>query len=722
MKPSLLIRSFAGFTTLMLLLAGCSGNSNDPKDLFRPIGFSYPQPFSDTLFSDTLHGVATPDPFRWMEAEEAPILHEWIEQENQLTADYIGKIPFRKAVEQRVRDLWDSERFHGFRKQGDYLYFFRNSGLQNQDLLARQSLSGGEEEVVLDPNQLSKDGYVSLGQIAFSADSRYLAYETCENGSDWRTIFIRDLQENRDLTDTLRWVRYSRIAWTGNGFFYSRYPAPLRGEKTSTPMEFHQVFFHEVGKPQSSDRLIFADRARSKRGFHTQTSPDGRFLILNIWETNSGNGVYVMDLLKGTGESIPVVDDIANDFDFVGSANEHLFFLTNFEAPNRKLIKVSIQKPDPGYWEVVIPETPDLLQEVYFAGGKLVAQYLRDAQNFLQVYETDGTQSTILTMQEAGTISQFEGNLEEDRAFFTFESFLTPPTVYELDLNLLTARIYKAPKVNFNASTYETRLVFIKNQGQPDLPLFITLKKGTRLDGNRPTLLLGDGSFGHCTTPRFDPAYLSLLENSGVLAQAVVRGGGEYGRNWYEGGVRSKKQRTFDDFQAAAGYLISQGYTRKEKLAIRGTGGAGGLLTGASLAQRPDLFRVAIAESGIYDLIRYPQFTIGSAWAYDFGRPEEPKEFDILKALSPIHNILPAEYPATLLLAGDHDDRVYPAHSFKFAAGLQSLQQGPLPVLFMSREHSGNGTGTPVSQAIRESADWLSFLYFHLQQPVVYEL
>lgn len=715
-------KRFSGILIGILFLIGCTNSPQDPQNMFREIDFSYPQAFRDSLFADTLHGTAVPDPYRWMEAEEAPILQEWLEAEKEMTEDYLSRIPFRKAVEQRVRELWNFERLHDFQKQGDYLYYQKNTGLQDHDLLVRQSLSGGKEEIVADPNAFTRNGTVSLGQLAFSTDGNYLAYERRDNGSDWRTIMVHNLRDNAPLADTLRWVRNSNIAWAGNGFFYSRYPAPVRGDKTSSPLEFHQVFYHELGARQSADKLVFADRARSKRCFTPQTSLDGRFLALSIWENNSGNGLYVLDRQKQGGSFIPIADDMANHFDFVGSEGDFLYLLTNFEADMNKLIRVNIQKPDPGYWELVIPEKPDLLYDVYMAGGKIVAHYVRDAQHFLQIYEADGAESIILTMQEAGTIHGFHGRPEEDRAFFTFESFLTAPSVYELDLSLLTAKIYKAPKVNFNNSPYETRLVFVKSSGQADIPLFITMKKGLRLDRNRPALLMGDGSLGSIASPRFDPACLSLLENEGVLAQAVLRGGGEYGRKWHEEGVRSRKQNTFDDFQAAAGYLISQGYTNAEKLAILGRGATAGLLAGITAVQRPDLCRAVVAESGVFDLIRYQQFTAGSEWVFDFGRSEEPKEFDRLNAISPLHNVRQGEYPAMMIITGDHDDRAYPAHSYKFAAELQYRQRGPLPILFEEKEGRGNAEALSVGREIRNSADWLSFVYFHLRQAVVYEV
>lgn len=708
-------KRFCGLIIGLLFLWGCSGNPGDPQNLFKALDFSFPQTFRDSLFADTLHGTAVPDPYRWMEAEEAPILQEWLEAEGNMTRDYLSRIPFRKAVEQRVRDLWNYERQCDFQKQGDYFYFRKNTGLQDHDMLVRQNLNGGAEEIVIDPG-------ASFGQLAFSADGSFLAYERRDYGSDWRTILVHDLRENKPLPDTLRWVRNSNIAWAGNGFYYSRYPAPIRGDKTSSPLEFHQVFYHQLGGRQADDKLIFADRARSKRCFTPITSPDGRFLVLRIWENNSGNGIYVLDRQKEGSGFIPIADDMANHFGFAGSEGDRLFFLTDFEADRKRLVKVNIQKPAPGYWEVVIPEKPDLLYDVYLAGGKLVAHYIRDAQHFLQIYEADGSESIILTMQEQGSIHSFHGKPEEDRAFFTFESFLTAPSVYELDLSLLTAKIYKAPKVNFNNSTYETRLVFVKNTGQADIPLFITMKKGLRPDRNRPTLLLGDGSLGSIASPRFDPAFLSLLENEGVLAQAVLRGGGEYGRKWHEEGVRSRKQTTFDDFQAVAGYLISQGYTRSEKLAILGSGATPGLLAGAAAVQRPDLFGAVVAESGLFDMIRYQQFTAGSEWAFDFGRSEEPKEFDHLNAISPLHNVRSGEYPAMLITTGDHDDRVYPAHSYKFAAELQYRQQGAPPILFEEKKGTGNAEALSVSEQIRNSADWLSFVYFHLRQTVVYEI
>ncbi|MCB9284042.1 MAG: S9 family peptidase [Lewinellaceae bacterium] len=710
-----------GIMAAGLFLSSCNRDPHSPENLFKPISLTTPQPFRDSLYADTLFGVPVPDPYRWMEAEEAPILQEWIQEESRRSTDYFSQIAFHEAVGQRVRNLWNYERMSSPRKAGEFLYYFKNSGLQEQDLLYRQALEGGAEEKVLDPGDFSNNGSTRVAQIAFSAEGNYMAFELSDHGSDWRTIRVYDLLENKLLNDTLSWVRYSNIAWSGNGFFYSRYPAPLRGEKTSTPMEFHQVFFHRVGTPQSADQLIFADRARSRRGFTPKTSQDGRYLVLNIWETHSGNGIYAMDLQRKDPEFIPIVDDMDHEFIFVGSTGSHLLFLTNFEADHRKLIQVSMAKPGPGYWEDVIPEDADLLESVSMAGGRLVAHYLRDAQSYLRVFELDGSASNILTMPEMGTISDFQSQPNEDRAFFLFESFLTPPTVYDLDLQLLTARIYKSPKVNFNAGAYETRLVFFDKPDGVKLPLFITQKKGTKLNGSNPTLLTGVGSFNYRMTPRFDPSQLSFLENGGILAHAILRGGGEYGWKWYESAVRLKKQNTFDDFRAAAEYLISQHYTKKEKLAIVGTG-AGGLLVGVSITQHPELFQAAVAYSGIYDMIRYPLFTIGSKWAFDFGLSNQAREFDYLFAYSPLHNVQPAAYPAVLLRTGDHDDFIYPAHTYKFAAELQAQLTGPLPVLLQVDPYAGSGTGKSTGDRIREETDLLCFLFFHLKQPVVYEL
>jgi prolyl oligopeptidase len=706
---------------LALLAGGCGGDPSSPEKLFKPISFSYPATFRDTLFTDSLHGTAIADPCRWMEAEEAPLLEEWLNSQAKISQGYLDDISFRPALERRIREIWNYERQSSPVKKGDFHYYLKNGGLQDHDVLYRLSLAEAREEIVLDPNGFSKDGSEGLGQTALSADGRYLAFEKTRGGSDWRTIQVLDVEEKKLLSDTLRWVKYSQIAWAGEGFFYSRYPAPLRGDKTSTPMEFHQVVYHRIGRPQEEDQLIFADRARSRRGFSTQTSADERFLVLSIWETHSGNGVYVMDLTKENREFIPVVDDIANEFTFIGVQGDHLLFATNFEADKRRVIKVSPAKPDPGFWEEVVPERGDALKEAFLAGGKLVVHYLRDAQSILQVFEADGAEAAILPMPEAGAIDGFQGQWGEKLAYFTFESVLKPPTIYELDLELLTMRVYKAPKVNFNASAYETKQVFFKSPDGVDIPVFITQKKAARLDGARPTLLQGEGSFGAYATLRFHPELLSFLENGGMLAQALIRGGGEYGRKWYESGCRNRKQTTFDDFQAAAGFLISQGYTRKDKLAIMGKG-AGGMLVGVSLTQRPDLFQAAVAESGLYDMIRYQQFTIGEKWAFDFGRAENAREFDRLNAWSPLHNALPAEYPATMIIAGTNDDRMYPAHSWKFTAELQAQQRGPAPILLWPEPGGGIGAKKTSASAIKDSANQLSFILYHLKQPVVYEL
>ena len=706
------------FVCLFALLQ-CQSDDVPQRGDFTPISVRYPPAFRDTLQVDTFFGKAVHDPYRWLEDIDAPPVADWVRLQNELTFGYLQKIPFRGAIENRLRELWNFERYSSPRREGDFYYFFRNNGLQNQSVLYRVAELGDEPELVLDPNRWSADGSSALGAYAFSPEGNLLAYQVSEAGSDWRTIRVLDLVENRTLADSIQWVKFSGIAWAGEGFYYCRYPEPAAGERLSGRNEFHQVYYHRIGEAQSDDRLVFADRARPNRGFSAETTEDERYLLLGMWESTSGNALYFKDLTVENGEFMPIAESFDHDYTLVGNQGPNLYFLTNNGAPNGRLVKVNATKPDQGFWEEVLPEEKDVLLEAHLFGEHLLTSYLQDAKSVLRVYALDGERIGTVDLPGIGRVTDLQGAPDQNRAFFAFESFTTPATIYELDISLLTTRAYKAPTINFNSSQYATQQVWYKGYDGVDIPMFLTYKKGLPMDGRRPTLLYGYGGFNISQLPRFQVQRAVVLENNGIFAVANIRGGGEYGEAWHRAGTRSQKQNVFNDFQAAAEYLIQQGYTEPAKLAIEGRSN-GGLLVGACLTQRPDLYRVALPAVGVLDMMRYHRFTIGAAWATDYGRSDDPKDFDYLIAYSPLHNVMPTSYPATLITTADHDDRVFPAHSFKFAAELQHRQKGELPILIRVDTNAGHGAGKSTDLQIQENADLLSFLFYNLEEDVVY--
>ena len=706
------------FVCLFALLQ-CQSDDVPQRGDFTPIPVRYPPAFRDTLQVDTFFGKAVHDPYRWLEDIDAPPVADWVRLQNELTFGYLQKIPFRGAIENRLRELWNFERYSSPRREGDFYYFFRNNGLQNQSVLYRVAELGDEPELVLDPNRWSADGSSALGAYAFSPEGNLLAYQVSEAGSDWRTIRVLDLVENRTLADSIQWVKFSGIAWAGEGFYYCRYPEPAAGERLSGRNEFHQVYYHRIGEAQSDDRLVFADRARPNRGFSAETTEDERYLLLGMWESTSGNALYFKDLTVENGEFMPIAESFEHDYTLVGNQGPNLYFLTNNGAPNGRLVKVNATKPDQGFWEEILPEEKDVLLEAHLFGEHLLTSYLQDAKSVLRVYALDGERIGTVDLPGIGRVTDLQGAPDQNRAFFAFESFTTPATIYELDISLLTTRAYKAPTINFNSSQYATQQVWYKGYDGVDIPMFLTYKKGLPMDGRRPTLLYGYGGFNISQLPRFQVQRAVVLENNGIFAVANIRGGGEYGEAWHRAGTRSQKQNVFNDFQAAAEYLIQQGYTEPAKLAIEGRSN-GGLLVGACLTQRPDLYRVALPAVGVLDMMRYHRFTIGAAWATDYGRSDDPKDFDYLIAYSPLHNVMPTSYPATLITTADHDDRVFPAHSFKFAAELQHQQKGELPILIRVDTNAGHGAGKSTDLQIQENADLLSFLFYNLEEDVVY--
>jgi len=710
----------------IFLLNACENNFNTSSDQtqFKKIPFSYPTTRKDTSIKDNFFGVAVADPYRWLENENSSNTKKWIKSQNQTTFSYLDQIPFRDAIETRLSKIWNYERYSTPFKKSDKYYYFKNDGLQNQAVLYVQESLDGRSTIVLDPNSFSEDGTSSLGGYSFSNKGAFLAFEISEGGSDWRTIRIKDLKNDKLLDDEIKWVKFSNIAWFDYGFFYSRYPEVTDNSALSKKNEFHQIYYHKLGTPQSDDQLIFADRANPHHGMYASTSEDERYLIIQIWESTSGNALYVKDLSIKDSDFIPIVETFDYDYNFVDVVNNRLLILTNFKADNNRLIAISPDHSSKGFWEDILSERNDKLASVNVIGGKIIANYTHNASSKISIFDTKGNLDFELDLPQIGTVQNFSGKKEEPLAFYAFTAITQPTTIYSLDLETKENKVFKQPKIDFDVVAFVTKQIWYEGYDGTKIPIFVTHKKGLELDGSRPTLLYGYGGFDISILPQFNSTRLNLapiiLENDGVFAIANIRGGGEFGKKWHEAGTKDKKQNVFNDFQAAAEFLIDQKYTSNEKLAIYGRSN-GGLLVGACMTQRPDLYRVALPAVGVLDMLRYDKFTIGRAWATDYGLSENEKEFDFLYSYSPIHNAKPQKYPATLITTADHDDRVVPAHSFKFAAAVQENQKGENPVFIRVETSAGHGSGKPTSKRIEEAADILSFTFYNLGETVEYD-
>ncbi len=733
------MKKYIAFIALAFIVSGCekltekaqntinntknaaqqTANSSQKID-FKKIPVNYPSITKDSSVIDDYFGKKVADPYRWLEDDRSEATAKWVKAQNKTTFSYLDEIPYRDAVEERLQKLWNFERYSPPFKEGSNYYFFKNDGLQNQAVLYQQKTLDSEAKVVLDPNQFSKDGTASLGEFSFSKNGRFMAYQVSEGGSDWRTIYVKDINKDQLLEDKIEWVKFSGISWHKNGFFYCRYPEPEGDDALSGKNEFHQVYYHELGTPQTEDELIFADRAHPQRGFFTTTSKDENYLVVGIWESTSGNALYFKDLRKKSSDFIPLVEEIKNDYQFVDNIGNKLLFLTNYKAPNQRLIVINADKPEEGFWEEMIPESKDVLQNVNLIADKIVTTYIHNASSKIKIFNRKGNHESDLELPGIGTVGQLSGEKDQKEAFYTFASYTRPSTVYALDMESLKSTILKAPDVDFNSDDYITKQIWYKSYDGEKIPMFITHKKGIELNGKNPTLLYGYGGFNISILPRFQITRTVLLENGGIYAVANIRGGGEFGEKWHKAGTKEKKQNVFNDFQAAAEYLIAQKYTSSEKLAIEGRSN-GGLLVGACITQRPDLYKVAFPAVGVLDMLRYQNFTIGRAWAGDYGLSETQEGFDYLYSYSPLHNVEKAKYPATLVTTADHDDRVVPAHSFKFISALQEKHQGDNPVLIRVETSAGHGAGKPTSKQIEEAADLFSFMFYNMEEDVIYQ-
>ncbi len=667
---------------------------------------------------DTYFGVKVPDPYRWLENENSPETAEWVKEENAVTFGYLNNIPFRPRLKSRLEELFNYPKYTAPFRRGEMFYFYKNDGLQNQNVLYYQKGLNGDPQVLLDPNTFTAGGTTRLMSFVPSTDGSAAAYGISRGGSDWEEYCTMDMSTRTTSTDTLKWVKVSNISWLGKGFFYSRYDAPAAGKELSSKNENHKVYFHRLGTPQSSDSLVYEDPAHPQRFNIAQTSDDERFVLLSISERGSGkdgNALFYHDVTKGPGGFKPVVESISDDsYDFVDDVDGKFIVRTNHKAPNGKVILIDPEHPQESQWKELIPEKPEPMQNVQSAGGKLFVTWSKDVTSLAYVYNLDGSLDREIALPDLGTVSGFGGRKEDTFVFYSFTSFTMPPTIYRYDIGSHTSTLFRTAEIpGYTPSEYVTEQVFYPSKDGTRIPMFLVHKKGIQKNGRNPTLLYGYGGFGISVGPAFSSTRLALLEQGVIYASACLRGGGEYGEKWHEAGTKLHKQNVFDDFIAGAEWLIAQKYTSPEHLAIQG-GSNGGLLVGAVVNQRPELFRVAIAQVGVMDMLRFHKFTIGWNWIPDYGSSDNDSEFKALYAYSPLQNIRSGKnYPAMLITTADHDDRVVPGHSFKYAATMQEQYHGPNPILIRIDTQSGHGASS-TAKTIETTADVDAFLLFNL--------
>ena len=678
---------------------------------------AYPEVRKDSVVDDYF-GTLIADPYRWLENDTSEETAAWVKAQNEVTFDYLTQIPFREDLEKRLTELWNYEKVSAPFKKGDHYFMYKNDGIQNQSVLYIQKGLDGEQEVLLDPNSLSAEGTTSLNGMGFSKDNRYMAYGISKAGSDWVEIQVMDLETKTLLQDKVNWVKFSGISWYKNGFYYSSYDPPVEGSDYSGKNEFHKVYYHELGTKQSEDVLVYEDKEHPQRNAGSGVTDDEAYLIVTTSESTNGNSLMVKDLKNGGG-FVTLVDNFDTDnyiLDHLG--NGQFLVNTNYKAPNNRICLVDIKKPEQENWVDFIPEKEYVLRGVTLAGNKMIANYMKNVQSKLEVYDSAANYLYDIALPGIG-IAGISGDKDENTAFYSFTSYTTPTEIYKYNLDENKAELFFQPKTAFNGSEYVTEQVFYPSKDGTKIPMFITYKKGTKLDGNNPTFLYGYGGFNISITPRFSAINTVFLEQGGVYAVANLRGGSEFGEDWHTAGWRLDKQNVFDDFIAAAEYLIENKYTSSEKLAVHGRSN-GGLLAGAVMTQRPDLMKVSIPGVGVLDMLRYHKFTIGWAWAGEYGRSDTDEEnFKNLLSYSPLHNMKEGvEYPATMVVTGDHDDRVVPAHSMKFISELQAKHKGANPVLVRVDVNAGHGAGKPTEKVIEEWADVWSFVLWNTNASV----
>ncbi|RLD33324.1 MAG: S9 family peptidase [Bacteroidetes bacterium] len=707
------MKNFISPILIAIIIMTINSCCNDQDEIKYPVTKKVDQ-------VDEYFGTSVADPYRWLEDDNSEETAEWVIAENAVTDAYLSEIPFREKIIDRLTELWNYPRYRTPEKKGEYYYFRKNDGLQNQDVLYVMKGEDGEPEVLLDPNTLSEDGTVALSSWNLSKDGKYLGYLIARAGSDWQEIHVMDIDKRETLSDHIQWVKFSGVSWKGDGFFYSSYDPPAEGEELSDVNEYHKVYYHKLGSSQDEDILIYENPDFPRRNYYVYTTEDERFLLMHEVESTSGNALWFKDLSKKRSEFIKLAEGFENDYGVIGNIDEKLLIQTNEGAPKGMVYMVNIEDLSADR-VTIIPEKEEVLQSTAILGGRLITAYMRDASSKAYINTLAGEQIAELELPGIGSLTGSSGKADDPVAFYTFTSFTFPATVFKLDIRENKSEVFFKSGLDFDADKYETKQLFYTSKDGTKIPMFIVHKKGIELNGNNPTVLYGYGGFNISITPSFRTSNLVLLENGGIYAVANIRGGGEYGEEWHDAGTLMQKQNVFDDFIAAGEFLIAEGYTSSDKLAMLG-GSNGGLLVGACMIQRPDLFSVALPHVGVLDMLRYHKFTIGWAWATDYGTSEDDSAmFNYLLRYSPLHNIKSGvDYPATMVFTADHDDRVVPAHSFKFIATLQEKNTGPNPVLIRIESKAGHGAGTPVSKVIEQVADQWAFMFYNMDVTPIY--
>jgi len=690
-------------------LMACEGEDHQ----FNKIPLEYPET-KKSAHIDEYWGEQVEDPYRWLEDDHAEDTKAWVVAQNEVTFAYLEQIPFRDKIRERLEEVWNYAKVSAPFEYGEYTYYYKNDGLQNQAVLYRKKGQEGTEEIFLDPNKLSEDGTTSLAGTAFTKDGKRFAYAVSVAGSDWRNIYVLDTETKELLQDEITDAKFTGISWKGDeGFYYSSYEKP-GGSKLSAMTNNHKLYYHKLGTPQSQDKLVFGDDNNPRRYVEGYVTEDDRYLVISAANSTTGNELFFMDFENPEQGIVPIVSDMENSHYVLTSRDNFLYIHTNLNAPNNKIIRIDIAHPAIAQGQEVIAETENVL-DASTAGGKIFASYLKDAITEVKQFDLEGKEERTVSLPGIGSAGGFFGKSYEEHLYYSFTSYITPTTIYKYDIGSGVSELYVRPEVKFDPEKYESRQVFYQSKDGTKIPMIITHKKGIELNGNNPTMLYAYGGFSISLTPSFSIGNVVWLENGGIYAVPNLRGGGEYGEEWHLAGTKLRKQNVFDDFIAAAEYLIREGYTSSEKLAISG-GSNGGLLVGATMTQRPELAKVAFPAVGVMDMLRYHQFTAGAGWAYDYGTADDSEEmYRYLKNYSPVHNLHNGTaYPATMVTTADHDDRVVPAHSFKFAAHLQEAHEGSHPVIIRIETNAGHGAGKPTSKILDEAADKFSFAWYNM--------
>lgn len=704
MKNKLLLGLFA------LSLLACNQGKKPIDKITR---MKYPDTRKDST-TDQYFGKTIADPYRWLENDTSAETKAWVIAENKVTQNYLNQIPYRADIKKRLTEIWNYPKESAPMKVGEYYFFGKNNGLQNQSVWYIKKGLEGKEEVFLDPNKLTTDGTAAVSLLGFSHDKKYVAYSIAQAGSDWSSIYVMDIATKAKLSDELKWTKFSGAAWKGDGFYYSRFDAPAKGTDLSATNKFQKIYYHKLGAQQKDDQLIFEDKTNPNLYFGADVTEDERFLIISASAGTSGNALYYQDLKEVNNKILPLVKGYDHNHDIIDNNGDQLLLYTDLDAEHKQVVLIDPKNPDPKNWKKIIPESELPLEAVSSGGGFLWASYLKDASTHIVQFALNGAKIGEVKLPEIGTAVGFGGYKEDKEFFYTFTNFTTPGTIYRYDIAKATSSLYKKSELKLNTDNYETSQVFYPSKDGTKVPMFIVHKKGIKLDGNNPVYLYAYGGFQVSLTPSFSLSRMLFLEKGGIYVQPSLRGGSEYGEAWHRNGMLAKKQNVFDDFIAAAEYLVKEKYTNPAKIAISG-GSNGGLLVGACMTQRPELFKVALPAVGVLDMLRYHKFTVGWGWAVEYGTSDKKEDFDYLIKYSPLHNVKPGvNYPATLITTADHDDRVVPAHSFKFAATLQEKYKGENPILIRIETKAGHGAGKPTTKLIGEAADVWSFVFQNL--------